>query len=341
MLQRFFGAVAIAALWAAPANAYQVIVSNELSGDLTVIDGESHAVLATIPVGKRPRGLHVSQDGRRVYVALSGSPIAGPGVDESKLPPPDKGADGIGIVDLAERRVLRIIRRVSDPEQVVASADQRRLFVASEDTGQLLVLDTESGKVLAQLPVGGEPEGLAISPDDRFVYVTSEEEHTVSVVDTASLRLLTRFDVGQRPRSAVFSKDGTRAYITGEMDATLTIVDARKHRPLHKVRLRGENVRPMGVQVDASGKLVFVSTGRGGTVLKLDAGDGTVRSAVNVGPRPWGIALSPDDRRLYTANGPSNDISVVDTATMQVLQKIAVGTRPWTVVIARPNAPAQ
>src|SRR3954467_15271247 len=55
-----------------------VFVSNERSGDVTVIDGSSHAVIATIPVGKRPRGLHPSPDGKLLYVALSGSPITGP-----------------------------------------------------------------------------------------------------------------------------------------------------------------------------------------------------------------------------------------------------------------------
>ena len=41
---------------AAAAKAYSVYVTNEQSGDLTVIDGATHAVTATIPLGKRPRG---------------------------------------------------------------------------------------------------------------------------------------------------------------------------------------------------------------------------------------------------------------------------------------------
>src|SRR5688500_11392671 len=73
----------------APPSGPRIFVTNETSGDLSVIDAGSRKVIATIPLGKRPRGLQVSPDGTRVYVALSGSPVAGPGVDESKLPPPD------------------------------------------------------------------------------------------------------------------------------------------------------------------------------------------------------------------------------------------------------------
>ena len=81
--------------------AVAVYVTNETSGDLTIIDATKNTALATIPLGKRPRGIAVSPDRRFLYVALSGSPVAGPGVDESKLPPPDRSADGIGVVDIA------------------------------------------------------------------------------------------------------------------------------------------------------------------------------------------------------------------------------------------------
>jgi YVTN family beta-propeller protein len=43
---------------------YQVYVSNERSGDVTVINGRDFSIAATIPVGKRPRGIHVSPDGK-------------------------------------------------------------------------------------------------------------------------------------------------------------------------------------------------------------------------------------------------------------------------------------
>src|SRR4029434_2961131 len=89
--------------------ASRVYVTNEASGDISVIDAAAQAVVATVMVGKRPRGIKVSPDGRYLYVALSGSPSAPPGVDESKLPPPDRSADGIGEVDTGTNRLTRVI----------------------------------------------------------------------------------------------------------------------------------------------------------------------------------------------------------------------------------------
>ena len=128
------GAVAEPASVAA-APPYRVYVTNEGSGDLTVIAGGTHDVLATIPLGKRPRGIKVGPEGTRLFVALSGSPPAPPGVDEDTLPPPDRSADGIGIVDLAEGRVVRVLDAGTDPEQVAVSLDGARIFAANEDAG--------------------------------------------------------------------------------------------------------------------------------------------------------------------------------------------------------------
>ena len=115
----------------APAgSSYRVYITNEASGDLTVIDPVKMEALATLPLGKRCRGIHASADGKLIWVALSGSPFAPPGVDESKLPPPDRTADGIGVFDVPANKMLRKISSGSDPEQFALSKDGK--FALSE-----------------------------------------------------------------------------------------------------------------------------------------------------------------------------------------------------------------
>src|ERR1051326_5089269 len=89
---------------AEPSN-YLVFVSNERSGDVTVIDGATDSVVGTFPVGKRPRGIHATPDGRRVFVTLSGSPRMAPGLDEIRAPA-DKRADGLAVIDPAPRKII-------------------------------------------------------------------------------------------------------------------------------------------------------------------------------------------------------------------------------------------
>ena len=111
------------------------------------------------------------------------------------------------------------------------------------------------------------------------------------------------------------------------------MVDTKSHTVVETIRLTGQNVRPMGVVVSPDGHRVYVTTGRGGTVVAIDAKTNKPVGSVAVGPRPWGIAISPDGTRLYTANGPSNDVSVVDTASLAVVAKVAAGRSPWGIAI--------
>ena len=151
---------------AASAASYQIVVSNERSNDVTVISGADYSVLATIPVGKRPRGIHASPDGKLVYVAVSGTPVAAPpqldahgnpifkrgGDDDDNDAESDKSADGIGIVDLAARKLKGKIFAGSDPEEFALSKDGTQLYVSNEDTKSASVVDIAKAKVEHIIP---------------------------------------------------------------------------------------------------------------------------------------------------------------------------------------------
>ena len=81
-------------------------VTNEDSQELTVIDTRSDSVVATIPVGTRPRGVRVAPDGKTVFVALSGSPKCPPTMpdEECEKLKADKSKDGVAVVDVATQK---------------------------------------------------------------------------------------------------------------------------------------------------------------------------------------------------------------------------------------------
>ena len=139
----------------------RVYVTNEASGDLTVINAADNTVIATVPIGKRPRGIQISPDRQTVFIALSGSPFAGPEADKENLPPADKTADGIGLVDVQRNQLVKLLPAGSDPEQFAITPDGSMIYVANEDAGLASVLEIGTGTVLKSLPVGEEPEGVA------------------------------------------------------------------------------------------------------------------------------------------------------------------------------------
>lgn len=312
---------------------YRVYVTNESSGDLSILDPATRKELSRVALGKRPRGIMPSPDNRLLYIALSGSPIAAPGVDESSLPPADKSADGIAVFDVGSGKVTRVLRGISDPEQIAVSPDGRTLYVASEDTGRVMFMDSRTGAIRATLEVGGEPEGLATSPDGKLVYATSEEDSTIAVIDALQPQVLARVPVGKRPRTIAFSPSGNRAFVPGENDASISVIDVVSSKAVNRAAIGGESARPMAALVSPGGQDLFVTTGRGGTLVRLDAATLAPEGQVEVGERPWGAALSPDGRFVFTANGPSNDVAMVDSNAMRVVGRFQVGDRPWGVAV--------
>jgi len=329
---------------------YQVFVSDERSGEVTVINGSDFKAVGTIPVGKRPRGIQTSPDGKTVYVALSGTPIAAPpqldahgnpifrrgGDDDDDSGNADKSADGIGVIDVAQRKLTRIISAGSDPEEFSLSKDGTRLYVSNEDVKTASVINIATGKVEHIIIVGQEPEGVATTPDGKQFYVTCEAGGEVFVVDVASYKTVGQFKVNVRPRSVDFLPGAGIGFIPSESFGQLNVIDTVNYKVLRVINLP-EGSRPDRVRVAPNGRKVYVSNGRAGTVSVLDSHTYKLLNSIKVGTRPWGIAISPDGKYLFSANGPSNDVSVVDLASDKEIARVKAGGSPWGVAIV-PNA---
>lgn len=322
------------------ASPYWVCVSNERSNDVTIFDGEDLSVVATIDVGKRPRGIHASPDGRRLYVALSGTPMSGPPqldgqgnpiFAEERWDEADHAADGIGVIDLERLEFVKKLPSGSDPEEFAVSCSGRTLYISNEDVGTLTVLDVDAEQPTALVRVKQEPEGVALSPDGKFIYVTCETGGEIVVVDTALTKPVAEFTVGGRPRTVAFSSDGKRAYIPSETNAIVSVVDSAKHEVVRTISLPVGS-RPMGAALSDDGRTLYVSNGRAGTISVIDT-EGEVTHTISAGKRLWGIGLSPDGQRLYAADGPSDEVAVIDLNSGEPLARVSVGGSPWGIEI--------
>src|SRR6267154_211304 len=123
----------------------RVYVSNEDSNNISVIDSITDEITGTIFVGKRPRGIRLSPDGKTLFVALSGSPKEPPGTHDAGRLPADRAADGVALVDVATEKLLRTIPSGQDPECFDLTPDGKVLYVSNEEAGQATVVEIASG----------------------------------------------------------------------------------------------------------------------------------------------------------------------------------------------------
>src|SRR5216117_1571840 len=279
---------AVMCLAKAESTSYLVFVSNERSGDVSVIDGAKDDVVATFKVGKRPRGIRATSDGTRVFVTLSGSPRMTPGVDENRAPA-DRSADGVGMIDPVTRKLIDRWHVGSDPEQFAISKDGKFAFIANEDDSSASIIDLVSGQSRGKVKVSDEPEGVGVNPQNGEVYVTCEEKGEIFAIDPDQQRVVAKIETGGRPRSIAFLPDGSRAYAACENGGYIAVIDAASHKLLSRIQLPTGSL-PMGTAMAKDGKELYVSTGRGNTVAVIDTEKGEIATTIPVGNRAWGIA---------------------------------------------------
>ena len=244
---------------------------------------------------------------------------------------PDRSADGIGVFDTIQMKLVKVIHAGTDPEQLEVSKDGKQLFVANEDAATASIVDVASGRIVGVVKVGGEPEGVERTPDGAFVYVTSEEDNEVFVMirqRATSWRRSRR----RHARDRLAFCRMARAYVTSETGNAVDVLDTRDHRVLTTIGYPTK----MPASDGRCGRSRWESNLCHARTRKERRHHRHQDQRAGVDDRSWrpavGIAISPDGRRLYMANGPSNDVSIVDVATHSVVARVKAGDSPWGAV---------
>lgn len=126
-------------------------VSNELSGQVSIIDRASNRVIGTInflPPGFRqvdvtPVGMTMTKDGKLAVVALG-------------------RANHVAIVDTATKKVLSYILVGSRAWGVALSGDDKTLYVADGLSDDVNIVDLQSRKSIRSIPVGRVPHTILV-----------------------------------------------------------------------------------------------------------------------------------------------------------------------------------
>ncbi len=309
----FASVLAAIVMTASAAPPKRIFVTNEKDDTVSVIDGATNTVVATIEIGKRPRGIGIAPDGSEVYVAISEE-------------------NAIAVFDPESYAVLRRFEGGDDPE-TFAVHPNGNIYISNEDDAKASVFNPKTGEKIAEIKVGIEPEGVAISADGSKVIVTSESTNMLHVIAVPEHKIINNILVGARPRAATFNRAGTIAYATSEISGEVKKVDIASGTVIGKMPLADDKAKPKDVLLSADESKLFVAGGRANRIFVLDANTLEIHQAIPVGKRVWGLALSHDGSRLYTTDGVSNQVSVIDTAMGKVIATVPVGKFPWGVAL--------
>jgi len=323
------------------------------TGEVRVLNAATYGVIATVPVGRVPRGFALSPDGARLFVANSWD-------------------DTVSVIDTGSLQVTATWAVGSEPSSVAEDSAGKHLFVVNRISNDVAVLDARTGAEEKRLTAGRGASYLTASPDGNRLYVTHVYPNLsahrtglenrmppaseITVIDTS--RAIVADRISLESIAGVFhgaiSADG-RLGVVAELHPknlvplahlehgwaftdTLTLFGADVGSKTVEVpldELERYAARPFGLAITPDKLRLYVTSGgseivtaidvpqllrtvhahRGSFAEDLSASADYVVARIAVGRDPRGAVISPDGRRLLVANRLDDTISVIDART--------------------------
>ena len=128
------------------------------------IDGDRFKVIGQLKTGPEAHGLYPSRNGKYLYVANRGGQLVDPSA--AAFYPHSGNAGSVSVISFATRRVIAtwVIPGGGTPDMGNVSANGNVLWLSGRRSNVVYAIDTHTGKLLAEIPVGHEPHGLAVWP---------------------------------------------------------------------------------------------------------------------------------------------------------------------------------
>ena len=125
--------------------------------------------------------------------------------------------------------------RYLSPIEMAFSPDGRLLYVVCQDSDELRVVDAQSSKVVATIPVGHVPRGLALSPDGGRLYITNAWSDTVSVIDTRRREVVQALPTGFEPSGVVVDRTGETLYVANRLSNDISVINLKTGQEIKRL----------------------------------------------------------------------------------------------------------
>jgi len=340
-----------------------IYVTNEDSDNVSVINRQSGDIVANIMVGKKPRGIAVSQrkEKPKVYVANSAS-------------------NSISVIDPTVNKVEAEIplRFGNTPESIAVAKpapDRELLFIANYGSDNVSVVDGSTYQEIDKINAGNGPVYIATDPpsdtllQSRFlsfedynalrnyreryfnVYVANKNSRDISLIrmDAQRLRADKVISLGVQwgPITLAVDYQRGKVYAGNYNYENLSVIDivlvAKGFESGVVSEITNTGAKVTGIIPDPDLDRIYLLKEYPSeiTVIRpFSEAFGTVKTTmapivrnIPVGDSPKSFVMDPEGRKIYTVNRGDDSVSVIDKTTATEERVIPVGKRPYGIAM--------
>jgi DNA-binding beta-propeller fold protein YncE len=254
-----------------------LLVANQITADLSIIDRASGALQARVPIG--PSTEMVRVQGHTAFATYE--------------PPTDKGGLAhIAVVDIDTRKVIASVASGHETEGLEFSTDGKYLLVTNEGDNTVTVYNrpayTEAHVVKTEA-YGTRPRGIKRLPDGSGYIVTLEFSGKFLVLDK-DFNIVKAVATGEGPYGVAFSPDGGKLFVAAAKAGLLQAFDAKTYDHVGDVKV---GKRCWHFTFTPDGSRIVAACGRSGALSVVDPAKMEAEKPIEGFKIPWGIVSYP------------------------------------------------
>jgi YVTN family beta-propeller protein len=196
-----------------------------------------------------------------------------------------------------------------------------RLYVSHAT--HVVVIDTQTNKVVGDIPDTPGVHGFAAVPELGKGFSSNGRENKVSVVDLKTLKLIQKIDTGENPDWIVYEPSKKEIYTMNGRGKSASVIDTATLKVVATIPLEG---KPETAMVDATAGKIYINMEDLNSVKVVDIASHKVSATWPAAPceAATGMAIDLAAHRLFL--GCDNKLMVMmDSTSGKVVYSVPVG----------------
>ena len=244
----------------------RIYVTNSGSGSVSVIEGNTDRVVATVPVGDLPYTIAVNRLANKVYVSRTFSDVTVIIDGKTNLPTTVKA--GVG-------------------DAVAAESLDQSTYLTSFESLQVTAFDGANDRV-SKIETPNHMWAMASSPATRKVYAVSVGNSNVTVIDGNS-HATRVVNTGNLPCAVTVDSSSGKAFVANFASNDVTVIDGASDSVVGTVSV---GPKPQAIAADSTNHKVYVVSTHENTATVLDGINNSVLGTVRTEKAPFAIAVN-------------------------------------------------
>jgi YVTN family beta-propeller protein len=271
------------------------------TGTVSVINGTTNTIIATIPVGKNPQAIAYNPANGLFYVAntLSGTLSIINGTSNSLI-------DSIVVGDFPGK----------SPTGIAVNSINNTIYVTNMGSNTVSVINGTSNVVVDNITSGAggnlfSPTGIAYDSDNDNIYVLNRGSDTVSVINGTTNTLFDEISLNAiAPSAIVYNTLNNYIYVTNMGSNTVSVINGTSNALVETIQI---DLGPNGVAFNQNNGNVYVANSINGTISVISGLTNTISTTILIGINntPSGVSYNLNNDSIYATNANSNTVAVI------------------------------